>query len=315
MDNIIMKKFFLIIFIISITINVMLFSRSAITYKPNGGRLGDKIISYYRAKQLSLRYDIPLFSHHMGYGNNLVVDTVEEHYSKTIEQKFHKIVRLSNVKDPILNPDANILYVIDWSVHVSADWNDKNFLSIMRSMIAPTYEVPYIQKPDNALTIAIHVRTGGGYVTDTPHEKRRHPLKFPPFNFYITELNRVISLYPDQKLYVHIFTDHQQPEKIVNHFKSQVKCDDIMYGYRTEDNCHDANVLDDFFNMMQFDVIIFPRSGLSIFAHKLGFQILGIMPVEHNFINRDTWEITKVCLCERNENDIVKKKIINTAER
>ncbi len=305
-----MKKFYRYFFAVIVLYVFCINSRSAITYNRNGGRFGDDLIMYYRAKWIAIKNNIPLLYKPIHHGKNLAVSKLEPHYSKSLEKTFNKVVRIQNEKDPNIDPDANILYVVDWTVTAGARWNDKDFLSVMRTMISPTYNINYIKKPQNAISVAVHVRTGGGFHIDTPREKRRMPLKFPSLDFYINELQRIIDMYKDQNLYVHVFTDHQHPVQIMRHFRNKLlNIDRVTFGCRMKGNRHDANVLDDFFNMMQFDILIYPRSGLSVFAQKFGYQLIAISPHSVVYKNRKDWSVKSVVIIRRVD-DKIKKEIV-----
>ncbi len=61
------------------------------------------------------------------------------------------------------------------------------------------------EKKIGAVSIAIHIREGGGF--DTDHTRLDDPLKLPPLPYYIEALSRAIALFPEQKIYCHLFTD------------------------------------------------------------------------------------------------------------
>ena len=61
-------------------------------------------------------------------------------------------------------------------------------------------------------------------------------------------------------------------------FKNILNNPRITFGYRENDNCHNANVLEDFFSMMEFDCLIRPGSHYSRFVQRLGKNKVVIYP-------------------------------------
>jgi hypothetical protein len=86
-------------------------------------------------------------------------------------------------------------------------------------------------------------------------------------------------------LYVYIFTDHQDPASLKKKFKRALNNPRITFGYREQDNAHNANVLEDFFSMMDFDCLIRPGSHFSRFVQRLGNNKVVIYPESVKKIN------------------------------
>jgi hypothetical protein len=117
--------------------------------------------------------------------------------------------------------------------------------------------------------------------------------------------------YPEKKIYIHIFTDDEPPEKIVDYLKKQVQNHPVTYGYRKEKNKHNRHVLEDFFAMMQFDVLIRPISNFSKMAEYLGNHSLVITPVSFKKINKDTWHIDSVRVLKKKRGLTVSSEIVS----
>src|SRR5690606_8563904 len=248
---------------------------SAITYELNGGRFGDNLLSYSRAKWLSYTYDIPLMLFPFPYSDQLILS--ERELPLCIE-KFNNIVRLPSSKNYTLNKNNNTLYINHWHTKVSINWNDPIFVTQLKSLIAPLYEIKKIVIPQGYLTVAVHVRKGNMAAVDTLQEQERCPLRFVPDEFYIAQIDRIAKMYPDQKLYVYIFTDHSNPKLLAEKFSNALNNHNITFDYQQEKNGHNINVLEDFFSMMQFDCLIRPGSHFSRFVERLGNAQLVIYP-------------------------------------
>jgi hypothetical protein len=267
-----MKKYILLY---AIMYAPLLYS-SAITWQPNGGRFGDNLLSYSKAKWLSSMYDIPLLYLPFTYSDQLMMHEYEQLYTPDIDQQFETIIHLPASTDYALSPDSNTLYISHWQTPVIIDWFNMNFIEELRKTIAPRNNIEKIMIPTNVVSIAAHVRNGGGY--DSQQEKERCPLRFAPEEFFIAQIERIAMMFPQNTLYVHIFTDHPEPTTLVKKFNNALHNPRIGFGCRTEHNTHSSNVLEDFFSMMDFDCLIRPGSHFSRFVERLGNNKVVIYP-------------------------------------
>jgi hypothetical protein len=177
-----------------------------------------------------------------------------------------------------LSPYNNTLYISSWHSNVTIDWYDKVFVEELKKNIAPRQELEKVIIPHGCVSIAVHVRNGGGFVVDNEQEKERCPLRFVPDEFFIAQIARIADMFPEQNLYVHIFTDHLEPAVLKTKFKKALNNDRIIFGYREQNNTHHSNVLEDFFSMMDFDCLIRPGSHFSRFVQRLGNNKVVIYP-------------------------------------
>lgn len=251
---------------------------SAITWEPNGGRFGDNLLSYSRAKWLSYCFDIPLLYLPFKYSDQLMINTQEDIFTPEVALLFSTATHLPYGSKYRLLPDNNTLYISHWKTDIFIDWYDNIFVQELRKTIAPCYEIKKITIPDNYLSIAVHVRTGGSFAPDTAQEKERCPLRFAPDEFFIAQIKRIADMFKHEKLYVYIFTDHANPIELKNKFKKILNDPRITFDYRHENNSHNTNVLEDFFSMMDFDCLIRPGSHFSRFVQRLGNNKLVIYP-------------------------------------
>ncbi len=249
---------------------------SAITWEPNGGRFGDNLLSYSRAKWLSYTYNIPLLYLPFKYSDQLMIHEKENIFTPESTQQFATIIHIPIRY--ILLPYNNTLYMSTWHSNITIDWYDQAFVEEIKKNIAPRYELEKVIIPNGYISIAVHVRNGGGFIVDTEEEKERCPLRFVPDEFFIAQIARLADMFPEQNLYVHIFTDHQEPAVLMQKFKQSLDNPRITFGYREQDNSHSSNVLEDFFSMMEFDCLIRPGSHFSRFVQRLGNNKVVIYP-------------------------------------
>lgn len=243
-----------------------------ITYEFSGGRFGDCLLCYLHAKWLSYTCDMPLFYKPFEYSSALWLDEKELHF-----QPSYAEFRLSR-RFPV--PDRrNIIFVCPYFPEVppppqtappnrhpyrfETNWKDPEFRKIAREMIAPKQPLVLITPPLHTVNIAIHIREGGEF--DDEHTRLFDPLKLPPLAFYTQALLQVVELFPDLPLYCHIFTDALDPASFAAELERVVPSAlPIQFECRRAYNHHTANVLEDFFSLFLFDVLIRPQSNYSI---------------------------------------------------
>ncbi|HXW85962.1 MAG TPA: hypothetical protein VEK38_01325 [Candidatus Bathyarchaeia archaeon] len=272
---------------------------SAVTYQLNGGRFGDNLLSYTRAKWISYREKIPLALVPFKYSKKLVLHT---HEQKIDPSSFARTEEIT--KDTIIDPYSNTLYISTWKSPLRPQWNNKTFLSHMRALIAPIDPISTLNIAHNTVSVAVHVRTGGDY--DPTTLKKRKPHQFPPITFYTHLMQLIITLYPHQNIYFHIFTDDSNPEKFIHIFRKKFTDPRISFGYRKEGNNYHSNVLDDFFAMMDFDCLIRPASHFSLLVEHLGRHELILKPA-YTYHAGKQGHIDNIILLKKTENGWEKK--------
>lgn len=297
---------------------------SAITYNLNGGRFGDHLIIYIKAKWLAYKYQIPLLYRPFRYSEYLKLHDLEEIYIRDKHDPQFRVqvlrygdrVPLNSTQRKCLEKDLNIdrdsatLYWVNFYLKLS-DWHrtdqisDEKFINELKRSIAPRVPIAPLRLPKNRLTVAIHVRRGGGYEKpnyniDPEKGPVFPPLRFPPDQFYIDQLKVISDMFAPQLLYVHIFTDDPEPQKIVDKYSVALNNPRIVFGCRTKNNSHDKNVLEDFFGMSKFDCLIRPESGFSRAAQLIGNHKLVIAPKAFRF-EGDQLIITDVKIIHKNE--------------
>ncbi len=259
---------------------------NAVTCRLNGGRFGDCLLSYsrinwarYQFKNLRLLY-VPF-----KYSNELMIHELEEKYTAQSPKEFARVMTIP-IKSAghLLRKPTGTLYVSLWKSDITIDWQNVEFVNQLKKFIAPRYDIELVTVPNDCVSIAVHVRTGGTYRPDD-NDKERCPLRFVPDEFYIDQIARIADMYPDQQLYVHIFTDSTSPRQLMQKFKDALNNPRITFGYRAKGNTHNAYVLEDFFSMMQFDCLIRPGSHFSRFVQRLGNNTLVIYPQSFKKIN------------------------------
>lgn len=310
-----MTTFFLLFFYFSI------FSKSAVTYTFSGGRFGDNLVAYLHAKYVAFKYDLDFLYKPFEYSSELELDRLETiRYTEACVKKFTKIIKIFGINTLKIDKNANYLYIIPYfpefiqevqniknvyaKTYFAVDWNDKDFYRELTRLIKPQKELEKILIPSGVTSIALHVRKGGDFIGDPPlkfdsayknkiqkfkfYADTNEPLKFPPDSFYIDQL-KMVARTVKGPLYVHIFTDDSNPKRIATLYEkelAQEELNNIFFSFRESGNIHCSNVLEDFFALTQFDIIIRPNSNFSMLAFKLKNKGMEIAPKKAHLVNK-----------------------------
>jgi hypothetical protein len=145
----------------------------AITYKlESWRRLGDNIITYCKAKLLSLIYNIPLFYKPFPYSDEFVLHNIEILLTPEIEKNYetsipvHKISELEEgfKSGKSILFESHFLTETPWLYSYSREHPE--FEKEIKSMLTLITPFEPLSKPENVVPVALHVRKGGGY--DSP---------------------------------------------------------------------------------------------------------------------------------------------------
>lgn len=283
-----------------------------ITYSMSGGRFGDNMIAYMHAKWCSYLFDIPLLYKPFKYSERLALHKIEEQHSLELQNKFDKVIVIKNESSFISGDPRSLLYLVHYFPECESeamrfpslpffhvDWEDEVFRNMLKDLIRPINPIPKMKLPKDRITVAVHMRLGGG--VDPKHYFRTLPLKFPPLMFYMRQVKRLNKMFENKPMYVYLFTDDLQPLKIKKQFEKEVNAPNIVFDCRVKDNKPDANVLKDFYAIGQFDCLIRPESNFSIAAEKIADHKVIIYPASFQKTTDKVW-IDKINVFIREEN-------------
>lgn len=259
-------------------------SAQYVTYDLSGGRFGDNLLAYLHAKWFAYQHDLPLLYKPFEYSNELCLDDRELAYGSRSFRKEQGIRYWTKAhvkwwplfsKIPLFAP----LYVCPYFPEdvkearkgrfyfFQVDWKDAMFRKHALEMLAPKKPLALITPPRDRISIAMHVREGGGFDRNLGLSL---PLKSPPKEFYLAGLRYMVASFPGCSFFCHIFTDSQTPELLAAEFRQALPAHvEIEFSYRQTANRHDANVLEDFFSFFNFDLLIRPQSNFSLIPSLL----------------------------------------------
>lgn len=188
MENL-LNLFFRLIFLLSSLVlhanNNNFLSPPTIEFTPGGGRLGDQLLHYVKAKWISYKNDIPLLVPKSTFFADLKLSEEEyllikkqETTSKRKKTKLeceksheslkdHLLVPI-NKKDITLNRTNKTCYHISFFPFLNYDdvlnlKADTSFVKELRRLISPKEPLTLIQPPKDRISIALHIRKEHGH--------------------------------------------------------------------------------------------------------------------------------------------------------
>jgi hypothetical protein len=252
-----------------------------------GGRFGDKLLTYLRAKWISHRYQIPFFYQPFDHSQKLVLHEKERRF-----QKGSYAVEPLSIEALERQEERRAAYVwmcpyfpFDrWEIEkygyqsFDVDWKDPAFRKSVLRLLAPRTSLPLIRPPADTVNIALHIREGGS--VDDAATRARLPLKFPPLEFYQEALSYIVAKYPGRQILCHLFTDAADPSRFIAPLEKALASsgDRVRFAYRQE-KPKDLHVLADFFSLFHFDCLIRPQSNFSIIPSLLHDYAIVYAPV------------------------------------
>jgi hypothetical protein len=287
--------------------SLIIVPQSYITTEQYGGRFGDQLLLYCFGKFCAKHLNMPFVFRPFPNSELLKLYEAETHF-KQQPYKQKKILRFNKGDKITIMPDT--LYEVPFwapSHFLKEVAKDKELTTHLRQMIKPRNKIKEFSLPSDKLTVAVHVRKGGGfdrpllsrqrYTKDELEQSKMlgkrcafgnyqdvmNAPKFPPDQFYIDQIIYVSESLNNRPLYVFIFTDDQNPKKIMQEYKEAINRDNIIFDCRQEKNHHTMNIVEDMMAMAKFDYLIRPESAFSIIAQIIGNHKMIIHPAKINW--------------------------------
>ena len=294
---------------------ISLFAQASdITYQFSGGRFGDNLVALIHAKKIAKIHGLSF-----KYRPFPMAEQLAFHYKEPILDErapYEKIIQVTDQTEFV--NDKNYLYVVPhfpesrfeyeqyrglYPFYCNIDWNDDvAFLNEIRQLIQPVHKLELLRLPKDKICVAVHVRKGGGYdpplVSEGyyPEEGKTtpfdivFPFKFPPDSFFIAQLKKISEAFDHKPIYAYIFTDDQNPKRLADKYAQALNLNNITFDYRKRGNSHKANILEDFFSLAQFNILIRGESSFSIVASLLTKNQLVIYPTGVNYNPQGAWK-------------------------
>ena len=240
----------------------------AITYEFNGGRFGDCLSTYCKAKWFAYKHKLKLFYKPFTYSDQLTMHNIESVYGDPIAQSFDKIVKVKNEADIINNKDKHVLFVSNFYSQTPGLYEygiqDVQFAQEIKKALTPTIPMPTIEKPHDSIIAAVHIRKGGGFdqplASEQIYKKNEQyadqiwPTKFPPDQYYIDQIKVLKNIIGcNTPLTIYLLTDDPDPAALAAKYTQKLNNPLISFIFRDKDNSHNSNVVEDFYIMAQCD--------------------------------------------------------------
>ena len=266
-----------------------------VTYTFSGGRFGDNLLAYLHAKWFSFEHQIPLLYQPFRYSTNLKLHDEELHYSS---YSFSFRYRTPVWRWPLnLSSLPTVIYVCPYFPHdpredcsiedvnkptawpsFPIDWENREFRALAQEMISLKIPLKLTTPPEGCISVAMHIREGGEY--DNDNTKQNVVMKLPPIDFYIQGLQEILALFPGRAVYCYLFTDARFPAGLAERIQSAFPYEEALtIDYRRSINGPEHNVLEDFFSLFEFDVLIHPLSNYSLIPALLHDYAVTFCPV------------------------------------
>ena len=312
----------------------------AITYRiEEWRRLGDCITTVCKTLYFAKAHGLPVYYRDFPYFDQFTVSQNATMLSPEIIQSFSKVVPITTQAELVKHLESKeptlfeCQFLSETPPMYSVTREFPEFENLIKKAFTPLIEIPQLAKPPAVITVALHVRKGGGFdkplgskqeygpehslpkgiylKKNSPQgshidawpikwpaggmyiEAVKHyiykkmnfsdyiwPIKFPCDQYYIDQLKELASIFPGKNLLVYIFTDDPEPEKIMERYSAQLKDHPrIIFSYRTKDNHHTKNVIEDLFSLTQCDCLISASSSFATVAQLLGNHQILMFPI------------------------------------
>jgi hypothetical protein len=291
-------KYSLLVFIL--IAHAQLCQPSAITYELNGGRLGDNLNTYCKAKWYAYKYKLPLLYKPFTYSDQLHLHIQETLFNANIFNEYEAVVTV-NVEDDIKNhKNENVLFVTNFYTQAPGAYEQgfthKEFGEELKKLLTPILAIEPLEKPYGCITIALHVRKGGGFDAPLASEQvfkksivyadQQWPTKFPPDQYYLDQLGMIRKILgPEKKFIIYLFTDDPNPAALAQRYQEHLTDTNVEFRFRAHDNSHDAHVVEDFYRMTQCDCLIRSSSLLARASQLIGNHKIIIHPIQGYWVD------------------------------
>lgn len=272
--------------------------KHAIACDDEGGRFGDKVLYYAQAKYLSHISSVAFLHRPFEYSDYLNIEKDEYSFEQRVKS-YKNVVHINSyetltrffhlIRDPTTPPTLFILKYsptdisewdrrgYDFKLLFHVPWDDDVFMDQLKKSLTPKKQIPDLRMKD-MLNVAIHYRTLSG--PDTPEVSMQFlPLKHPKLEYHERQIRKVYEWNLARPMNVFIFTDAKNPKDVQSKLIKKFEGYNITFNIQEQDQVDVNYVIEDFFAMQKFDVLIATQSNYSMMASRLGTFDMIITPV------------------------------------
>lgn len=283
------------------------YAKNGVTYDITG-RLGDNIMTFCQHKWLTHCHDnldlhVPDFTYKEYFG----LSQSERDCSAT--SQYRRRITLAKESDLSTSIDG---YLYNGSFYMQLNGvsnrdelgdflfkksiEDHNYGTHIRQALSLQNINLNFELPTDRITVAVHIRKGCDFdyplfskqYQDDAHALERnktysdhhHCLKFPPEQFYAEQIEKLYTYLDKAPLYVRIFSDAPEPEKILKRLQHYLGTEnDIIFSTEQSDFLRPASLITDIYAMSMFDYLIRSESHFPWISQMIGNHKGIIRPV------------------------------------
>jgi len=272
-------------------------ARHAISYEYTGGRFGDRVLGYAHARYLSYATGLLFLRRSFIHSEYLTI----EYESDSFDAKISEYCEVYHINSPdtlaeffqkIQSPDTPpTVFIVDyfpsdisewdsdsgWKTALVIPWQEEKFAAYLRSSLQPNIPIPDLTVKGR-LNVADHIRDLSGPDTDDP-VRRVYPLKMPYLDYHERQIRRIYEWNGRRPMHVFLFSDTKTPLEFLQQIKDRFPNEDILFNIQALESPDLNHVVQDFFAMQKFDVLITTQSNFSMMASRLADFDMIISPV------------------------------------
>jgi len=264
-------------------------------------RFGDQLCHVFHALLTSYQLHIPFLYTPLSKECNVLFS--EHPFFKMTEPPSHKVYHVKRGQ-PFQNPMSVNRYIN--KVHSPAIYmihglgsqiltlaNKSQFSMWLRQIITQPKHLNLALPPkDGSISVAVHLRKGSGPckldqkalagLTSWKMPNNTFGLaseKFLPEAYYIAQIRYLANKFHNKQLYVFLFTDSPLPELLCKEFSQKINKENVaLHSRQNNPDQHETGVLDDFFSILHYDVLVRSYSHFALAAEILGDHQLILSP-------------------------------------
>lgn len=266
---------------------------SRITCDINGYNLGDNLMSYIRAKWLSIHYNIPLLYKPFPFANLFGLHEIEKKkFHPAYLEKFKTVHAIQNELEICFEDPSETLYVVpcyqepelgldNSTPFIEIDWTRKDFRKLIKKLLKPIDAKATIAIPSQRISVAVYMPQ----YTGDANCNEKSALQMPPDSYYIEQIAKISELFYHRPLYVYLFTENRNPAEVLEKFRRKVNGHNILFECKQSPKVSRDSFVQDFLNMSRFDCLVRPLNNMGYLLEQLNDYLITMTPSHYEKVN------------------------------
>ena len=285
-------------------------SKHGIIQKDRGERLGDRLLIICAVKFLALTHNnLNFYYMPSTFLDNYGLSKTETKIDDSIKARYKKQVTFS--ESSYEKTRDTTLFLAPWdAIDNLCNYFGKRdvyrtYFDQLQAMVTPLISLPQLDSPSDAISVAVHIRTGEGYDNpllsahiyknvdtifwgDAPKKPSRGapadrtwPIKFPPEQYFIDQIKVLEDLLPDKKMIFYIFSDSLNPQALTERVTQYCSTKNTAFINAASPKSESPMV--DMYKMATCDCLIRPDSSYSIVSQIMGNHKIVFSPQNYQW--------------------------------